>query len=664
MTRASVLLFSLFWLLAFFGCGTSNPVVASFDDEKITMTDFEDSYIKNNNGWDSAAVSSLNDREKFLDLMVNYKLKVKDARDRGLEKDSSILKELDTYRVSIAQSYMLENELFEPGARRMYDRKKEEVRASHIFFRLAPHATPADTLKAYEKAMNAVALLAGHPFDSVARALSEDPSVKTNNGDLGFFSGGKMVPEFEDACYSMKPGEYTKVPIRSRYGYHVVKVTGRRMGEGSIRITHIFLPFERSLKDTAAVGDTAWMVYRELKGGADFTEMVKKYSKDNRAAMNNGDLGYYEDDRLPPQISDVLFRLPVDSISEPVRVNYGYHIFKVTDKKPVPTYAEAEKNIKEAYRQARYQQDYADFVRELKARYRVVIDSSAANLLSHSFDTTKTPAYEDWSDTLTPGMLNTVLIRSTGRSLAVQDIVERIKNSNEYNSTILTPANVWKIVDKFAETVALENEALHYADRYPRIAKLLDEYKDGILLYRVEQDEVWKKVVVNDSLLRDYYNSHRESYRWPERVNFAEIYTLTDSAAKAAYRRVRHGEDFTTVAQECTNRQGYRDKKGVWGFQPEPANALSRKAFSMAVDSVTEPFRYETGWSILKVLGRDSARVKTFEEASPEVASNFQEASSKQREQEWLGALKRKYPVRINKEALMLAFKRKRVELQ
>ncbi len=406
------------------------------------------------------------------------------------------------------------------------------------------------------------------------------------------------------------------------------------------------------------------MVYRELKRGADFKEMVKKYSKDTRAAMNNGDLGYFEDDRLPPQISDPLFRLAVDSISEPIRVNYGFHIFKVTDKKPVPTYAEAEKTIKETYRQARYQQDYAEFVRDLRARYRVVIDSARAKLLARSFDTTKTPAYEDWSDTLSPGMLNAVLISSTERSFTIRDIVERINNSNEFNSTLLTPANVQKIVDKFAETAALENEALHFADRTPKIAKLLNEYKDGILLYRVEQDEVWKKVGVNDSLLRDYYNAHQDSYRWPERVNFAEIYTLTDSAAKAAQWRLQYGEDFLTVAQECTNRQGYREKKGVWGFQPETANGLSRKAFFMAQDSVTEPFRYETGWSILKVIGRDSARTKTFDDAGPEVASNYQEAASKEREQEWLGVLKRKYPVSINKDALTQAFKRKRSELQ
>ena len=170
--------------------------------------------------------------------------------------------------------------------------------------------------------------------------------------------------------------------------------------------------------------------------------------------------------------------------------------------------------------------------------------------------------------------------------------------------------------------------------------------------------------MVNDSLLKEYYNVHKEEYRWPERVNFAEIFTVADSIAKAAYWKIQYGENFLDVAQEYTNRSGYQEKKGVWGFQPFVSNDLSRKASTMAVDSVSEPFQYESGWSIIKTLAKDSAHVKSFEDATPEVASGYQEAASKQREQDWVEALKKKYPVTINKEALAEAFKRKWVESQ
>jgi parvulin-like peptidyl-prolyl isomerase len=170
--------------------------------------------------------------------------------------------------------------------------------------------------------------------------------------------------------------------------------------------------------------------------------------------------------------------------------------------------------------------------------------------------------------------------------------------------------------------------------------------------------------MVNDSLLKEYYNVHKGEYRWPERVKFVEIFTLADSTAKAAYKKVQHGKDFLDVAQEYTNRSGYQEKKGMWGFQPFDLNDLSRKASTMAIDSMSVPFRYESGWSIIKTLAKDSAHVKSFEDATPEVASGYQEAASKKREQDWIEALKKKYPVTINKEVLTEAFKRKRVESQ
>ena len=186
-------------------------------------------------------------------------------------------------------------------------------------------------------------------------------------------------------------------------------------------------------------------------------------------------------------------------------------------------------------------------------------------------DTNKLAGDEKWKDTLSAEMLKTPLIHCIGRPFTVKDFADKVINTNEYKGYILTPANVWVLVTKMVDVVALEEHARHATERFPVLSQLLQEYKEGILLYRIEQDEVWKKVMVNDSLLKEYYNAHIENYRWPERVNFAEIYTLADSMAKAAYWQVQYGEDFMDVAQEYTNRPGYQEKKGVWGFQPDYA---------------------------------------------------------------------------------------------
>jgi peptidyl-prolyl cis-trans isomerase SurA len=431
-----------------------------------------------------------------------------------------------------------------------------------------------------------------------------------------------------------------------------------------VRISHILLRFNEGSTDTAAVRDTVWMIYRKLKSGASFAEMIQKYSQDPQKATNNGDIGFYERDRIPPKVADVFYNMKIDSISEPIQFNYGYHIFKLTEKKPLPSYAEMENDLKEPYKKVRYDYEYNLYTRGLKAKYHVNIDSSVVRKLISSVDTTKISGVYGWKDTLSANVLNMTIIHSTGHPFTVNDFAEKLLAGNDFKNYVLSPDNIWLITNKLIDVVAIEEHARHATERFPVLANLLKEYEEGILLYRVEQDEVWKKVVVNDSLLKEYYNAHKEEYRWPERVNFAEIFTVEDSMAKAAYWKVRYGEDFLDVAQEYTNRSGYKEKKGVWGFQPFASNDLSSKASTMTVDSVSEPFQYQSGWSIIKTLAKDSAHVKSFEDATPEAASGYQEVATKKREQDWVDTLKNKYPVTINKEALKDAFKRKRVENQ
>jgi len=662
MTRIFIIGVTFFIIIIFIGCAASDPILATIGDEKLTLRSFEDNFAKNNDGWDSSAVASFEDRQKFLDLLIKFRLKVKEANAQGLDKDSAVISEMDSYYTSVAQPFMLEKEVIEPGVKKIYSRKKEELRASHILFKLQRNAASEDTLKAYIRALNVIDQIPLIPFDTLAVRYSEDPSAKNNYGDLGFFSVGRMIPEFEDACYQLKPGEYTKKPIRTQFGYHIIKMKDRRPSSGSIRLSHILLRFNKSLSDTAAVCDTAWMLYERLKKGSSFKELVSKYSQDPQTVSKNGDLGFFERERIIPVIANILFELNIDSVSEPIGFKYGYHIFQLTEKKGLPSFEELEKDIKRQYQQTRYQNDCKNYVKMLRTRYNVLIDSSVVKLLVSNIDTTKAAGSEDWKDTLSAEVLKTTIIRCTDHQLNVKDFTEKVAALNEYKNYILNSANVWLFANKITDDAALEQHARDFAKKDPVIARLMQEYKDGTLLYRIEQDEVWGRVVVNDSLLRGYYNSHMDDCRWPERVNFAEIYTTSDSTAKAVYKKIKNGMDFLEAAVKFTDRSGYREKKGVWGFQVFAFNGLSLKASKMAVDSITEPFRFEKGWSIIKALGRDSAHVKTFEEAIPEVTSAYQEEASKQREKEWIESLEKKYPVTVNKEILTDAFKNKRTE--
>jgi parvulin-like peptidyl-prolyl isomerase len=229
---------------------------------------------------------------------------------------------------------------------------------------------------------------------------------------------------------------------------------------------------------------------------------------------------------------------------------------------------------------------------------------------------------------------------------------------------VLNPKNVQYMVERMSEAKLVDEYARLVPKRYPAFSKLLKEYQDGILLYRIEQDEVWKKVVVNDSLLEAYYQTVKEKYRWPDRVNFAEILFANDSVAQIAYKEIRAGKDFGEAAEQYTLRAGYREKKGIWGLTPNPTNEFSRYAALLPADTIPPPFAHVGGYSIIKVLEKDSSHVKTFEESKPELMSAYQEYASKLRQDEWIAELKKQHPVVLNKEILTEAFKRKQVASQ
>jgi len=654
----------LTWIILGFGlmlagcAGSGSAVVATIGKDPLTLEDFEASYAKNNGGWDKGIASTQEDREHFLDLLVKFHLKVKEATERGLLADSAIKSEMEGYKVAVATSYMLEREIVEPRLRELYERKKEEIHASHILFRVDRDASPADTLAAYQKAMKVIGLIPTTLFDTLAVRYSDDPSAALSKGDIGFFVSGRMVPEFEDACYQLKAGEYTRVPVRSQYGYHVIKVLERQKSKGSVRVSHIVWRFTNTANDSLGLKDTVWMVYNQLKSGLDFAAAAKQYSQDPGSNMNGGDIGYFERGKVMREIENLFYATPLDSVTKPFRMPYGYHIFKITGYSGVQPFEEMEKDLRQSYKEMRYNADYENYVRGLKKRYKLTFDDAIVVQLMHSFDSTTTPALYSWSDTLAPELNKKVLLMCQDRPYTVGDFVEFVNGMPELKTMLLQSNNVRQMVNRMADAKIVEAHARQIPDRDPEFSKLLKEYQDGILLYRIEQDEIWKKIVVNDSLLKVFHGENKEKFRWPPRVSFAEVYVTTDSVANLAYNKIKSGEDFNDVAERYTMRPGYKEKKGVWDLTPVETNEVTRRAFAVPIDSVSRPFQYPTGWSIVKPIAKDSSHAKTFTEATPELLSAYQEHASKVREEEWLAELRNRYPVVLKKEVLSEAFKK------
>jgi len=651
---ASLLLLALSLVIA--GCGSSTSMLGTIGNEKVPLHEFEQMYAKNNGGWANAARSSMAARKKFLDLFVKYKLKLMEAENQGLLKDTSIQNELNGYRSTMANSYVLEHELIDPAMKKIYDRRKFDLRASHILVRVAPNATPQDTLAAYLKAKSIIERAKKVSFDSLAVAFSEDPGSAPKGGDLGWFTQGRMVPAFEDAAYALSPGQISPEPVRTRFGYHVIKLTAREPNHGTYEVAHILMRFSPSLSDTAAVRDTIEQVYQEIRNGKlPFVEAVERYSDDPSSKPRGGMIGSYERTALPEPIAKIFAETPIDSVAPPYRAPYGYHIFRVLARHPMPSFEQMKSQLRQQYQQ-HYTKDYENYIARLTEQYHLNFDVALRAKLPTFFEPTSTPDSLGWKDNVDPAVLDKPLFTYASKQFTVRQFLDRLSNSPEFRQTKLTRKNIDNIIDRTTSSVMLEEHVSHAEELFPEFKNLMDEYTKGVLIFRVDQDAVWKKDTVSEAMLHAYYDSTKARYRWPDRVNVGEIFLNSDTAATAVYQMLLKGADFGETAAKYTTRAEYKKKKGEWGLRPTTLNDLTEAAATMAVDSIAPPIKFLKGWSVIKVLGKDSARAKTFDEVRADLTTKIQNEQGKRLEEEWINSLKRKYPVDIDEDVLQRAF--------
>ncbi len=668
------------------GCASQKDViVAEVASEKISLVEFETMYAKNNGGWDGAAKTSIDDREKFLDLYVKYKLKVKEAYARGYDQDPELRNELNDYRKNLAVTYVIDKEVTGPALQEMYSHRSQEIRASHILITVKENASPADTLEAYTKALAVIdSLKAGIPFAELAVRNSQDPSAASNKGDLYYFSGGAMVPEFEQAVFALQVGQVSLKPIRTQFGFHIIKVTDRKTNPGQVNPAHIMKRLTRT--STAEDSATAWkdirVVLDSLKAGADFADLARRHSDDTYSSPQGGDLGLIERRRTVKEFDSVAFALQVGHFSNVVVTPFGLHIIKVLKTEPVKSFKEMEQDLKAEYQRTRYQSDYNRLIVQMKKQYNYTQDENALAAFAAAADTTKTTGDAKWDSTITAPLRAKTLLTINGHGVSIDSVIALQKVNSDLQALSLKDAktSIRTIADKIGSSLVVEYHARLMEDKFPRFKATMKEYEEGILLFKAEQVEVWNKVSAKDSLLRLYHKGIASKFTWPDRVNAQEIFVPTDSIAREVKRALAgYTRDsvaakskrskkqqiitiavpplsFDSAAVVYNQHETTKGKKGVYGFLPATQNEMTDKAWKMAEGAVSEPFPFENGITIVKTLKKDPARTKTYEEAMSEVSGQFQDAESKRLEDVWQSYLLNKYPVVLHNDVLKMSF--------
>src|SRR5690606_34823358 len=262
----------------------SRDILFEVNNRKVTSEEFIYLYRKNHQSTSGYTAADINE---YLDLFVNFKLKVEEARSRGMDTTAAFLSEYRGYRNELLKPYLPDSRIMDSLVTQAYDRMKEEVRASHLLISLPADAAPGDTLRAYNRALEIrESVRAGEDFGSLAAAYSDDPQAKSSGGDLGFFTALQMVHPFETAAYEAKPGELVG-PVRTQFGYHLIKVTDRRPARGQVAVSHIMLRTGGE-RDSTEVREKIFNLYDQLMAGASWDELCAEYSEDPGSKSKGG----------------------------------------------------------------------------------------------------------------------------------------------------------------------------------------------------------------------------------------------------------------------------------------------------------------------------------------------------------------------------------------
>lgn len=659
MQNKTILFFLV--LISFFltSCATQNNeiIVAKYGNNSISKDEFEKAYVKNVGSLEIAQKATGEQLSSFLDLYLNFKMKLKDAENRGFQNDEELLSELTDYKKKVGVTFMLEKDIVEPGIQKLYEQRKKELRVSHLMVRPDTLGLEGARNKAQEF-LNKI-LNNEKTFEELTRTYSDDHFSKENDGDIFFITAGQILPSFEDAAYDTEVGTVYPKVVETRYGMHIIKVTDVRERIPQIRARHILIDFfdEEGNADTTAALAKITEIKNRVAAGEDFSELAKTYSEDPGSKEKGGDLGFFERRMMVKEFDEAAFNLNLNEVSGIVQTPYGFHIIQIVEKKVYPSFEENKEDLKRIFKQTRYNDEYELFVNNLKKKYNYKLNESTFGFIASRNDSVRFGAdyfNAAWRDEVK----NHTLFSFDNKNVSVDSFFIAAGAMTEFANKLIEQEVLKNAINKYSTDLILEEEALKLDQKNEDFAQLMDEYKNGIYVFKLQEEEVWQKIELDSARMHAHYLATKEKYNWTDRVSFSEIFARKDSTINYYYSLLKDGADFDELAREYTERPGYKERDGNFGLVDAKGTQLAQKASELKnPGDFSEPIANSGGFSIVRLNSKDPARPKTFEEARAEVAGSFQEVESKRLEKEYIERLRNLYKPVIYTEQLEKAFK-------
>ena len=676
---------------------SNEPVIMTINGKPVYKSEFENVYKKNNGKEINKEQKSISE---YVDLFSTFKMKVFEAEANGLDTNSAFKTELAGYRKQLASPYLTDKNVNDALLVEAYERMKTEVKAQHILIRIEEGALPKDTIEAYTRLMiirdailkktisaariaeyenilkkssaginkssnkkdsanyqsklNAVTNLSAYTntvedlFIAVAKKTSEDPSAVENGGDLGYFSSLQMVYPFENTAFKLNVGEMS-MPIRTRFGYHILKVNDKRKSQGEILTAHIMVSFAKDMgeKDKANLKTKIDEIYAKLKSGSKFEEIARQFSDDKQSAEKGGQLQWFGSSRMPIEFEKASFALQNNGdYSEPFTTKYGWHIVKRLDKKGLASFDDMKADLKQRIgKDSRTQAGKTSLIAKIKKE-----NNFKENVMS------KTPFLKVLDSTVYQGKWEAKKADKLGNK-ELFTIGTTKKTQNDFAKYIESHQTARAIMDnnmflqqsykEFVDETVINFEDAQLEAKYPEYKNLLKEYRDGILLFDLTDREVWSKAIKDTAGLRVYYSKNKTNYLWEERAETTTYKCLNDKIAKQVRGLLNKNKTEKEII-DIVNKSSQLNltSESVTYLKGENKDVDANWKKGIVSNNIIDS--KENKVVVLVINAILDKTPKTIAEAKGTITADYQTYLEK----EWLSYLKNKYTVKVNEDVL------------
>lgn len=642
------LFFGLLVSLNFIGFAqnSTKEVLFTIDNKPYYTDEFSRVYKKN---LDLVKDESQKDLNQYLELFVGYKLKINKAYKLGLQDGSAYQNELKSYRGQLSKNYTSDSKVTKELVEEGYKRFLKEIKAAHILFSVDENAAPEDTLKVYKQALDVrKRAMAGEDFGKLAIEFSQDPSAKDNKGDLGYFTAFRMVYAFETGAYKTPKGSISN-PIRTRFGYHLIKVDDVRDNRGDVIVAHIMIMNPTATSENKEEADkeknTIQDIYKKLQQGEKFEDLAKQFSEDKSSSSKGGVLNRFGSGQLSSdEFENVAFNLSKENpVSEPFKSQYGWHIVKLIDKFSVKTIDEMRSDLEsKVSKDDRSRLITASMNEKLRKKYSIKRDDKfyavVSKLVTNDF-------YEGkWETPVDLKIYNKNLATiNAEKSITAASFLTYVKEQQKTKNT-LKPLS--KLISKFYDNYLDQELAQYYDDNlekeFPEFSAVMDEYRDGLLLFDLMEKEIWNKSKTDTLGLKSFYDKNLKNYQWKNRMDVTVLSSTKEEFIKKALKYLKNDKTIDFIKEKLNVKDGAVNIMSKVGVFEEGNDVLPKNLkFETGISDIIKEGEY---YFVTQVNATLPAGPKTLDQCKGKAINDYQQHL----EENWVKDLKDEFKVEVN----------------